>query len=154
MKKKIFAAFILAINIVSGMFAQEIQRLTFMEKDPGGTMRTVTVNAVFAGYQMNSLRLEGNLLVTRQRFFLKDDNQWSDWGIAEREPARISLPEIYDGLHAVYRRYPRLAARVNLGDGVQSVNIADIPIGRSSPIWWGEDGRSIYIHRQVWVIVR
>jgi len=160
MKKKIFVLFVLAVNITSGMFAQEIQRLTFTEKAPDGTFRTVTVNAVFIGYGMDNLRIEGNFVVTRGRSLSQDNksqkfNQWSDWEILGRVPTRGSLLEIYDTYNAIYDRYPRFSypGRINMGDGYQAVKVMDIPIGHGSPLWWGEDGKSVNIYYKCWLIV-
>ena len=48
MKKKMFAVLFLSLCITAGLFAQQIQRLTFTDMRSDGTIiGTVTVNAFF-----------------------------------------------------------------------------------------------------------
>jgi hypothetical protein len=53
---------------------------------------------------------------------------------------------------SVYNMYPRVGVRLHMPGG-QAVRIATIPNGRSSPMWWSEDGRSFNVLYEFWAIM-
>jgi hypothetical protein len=153
MKKIVFTVLVLTIGINCGIFAQEIQRLTFEDRRSDGVIvGTVTVNAVFLAWSQQRVSIENNLQVYRERGS-QDGIVWSDWQVMSREPTHVpTLRQLYDVLLGEYNRHPRSAVRLNM-QGRQAVRIPTIPEGRSSPFWWTEDGKSFNILYEFWVIM-
>ena len=153
-KRKFWGIVILLSILVSGrLLSQEIEKLTFVERrSDGPIIGTVTVDAIFAYYSMHNVFLDGNFQVVLESVRLQD-GQWSEWEVMERSPARIlSLSLIYDILLREYNMAPRSTVRRAFQYGFQTVRIMTIPSGRSSPMWWSEDGRSFNIFFEFWAI--
>jgi hypothetical protein len=150
--KKIVFFSILAIGLASGLFAQEIQRLTFTDMRSDGTIiGTVTVNAIFLTWKQHNISLENGMQITYGREYIK--GEWTPWELMQREPAYVlTLRQIYDGLLRQYNITPRASVRLYF-QGIQFIRIMTIPSGRSSPMWWSDDGRSFNIMFETWAII-
>ena len=153
MNKKNFLVLAFIMSITLGSYAFEIERLTFLDARPDGSIiGTVTVNAVFMGYSQQRISIEGNQQIIHESV-LQPNGQWTDWQIMERAPARLTLRQMYDHMVMDYSRYPRMSRRIQAQGGFQAVRIASIPTGRSSPIWWSDDGRSFNVFYEFWAIL-
>jgi len=152
MKKYLFI-FVLMLMPVLFIYSQNVERLTFTELRPDGTLiGNVTVNAVFIGWSQQNVSLEGNLLVIYERYYQKGSSDWSDWKLSSKQPSLIpSLRALYDTTLNIYINQPRGAIRANLNN-VQVVRIMTIPNGNSSPCWWSNDGRSYNVMYENWAI--
>ena len=152
MNRKLIFVF-LCLNITYGLFAQQIEKLTFTDRRSDGTIvGSVTVNAIHAGWSLQEVSLENNLQVIYESFNLT--GEWSDWQLVGKSPAPVStILQLYNIVLGEYNRYPRSSVRVNIGNGLQAVRIASIPKGRSSPMWWNDDGRSFFTFYEFWTIV-
>jgi len=157
MKKKSMALviiIIISLLFVNLIFAQEIERLTFTDMRSDGTIiGTVTVNAIFITWTQQRFFIENGMQVTRESVYLVDLDDWSPWEIVDRRPSyALTLMQIYNMGQSQYNRAPRGATRIHT-QGVQAVRIMVIPEGRSSPLWWTEDGMSYNILYEVWAIL-
>lgn len=153
MNKKYLVVFILVSCVTFGTFAQQTEKLTFVDRRSDGTIiGPVTVNAIFISWNMQKVSIENNLQVIRESVY--NNNTWSDWQIVGREPARVSsIRQLYDIILGEYNRYPRSATRLNMQNGIQAVRLMSIPTGRSSPMWWNDDGRSFNVMYEFWAII-
>ena len=155
MKKKNILVLVFLMGITLGSYAFEIERLTFLDSRPDGSIiGTVTVNAVFMAYSQQRISIEGNQQIIRESV-LQPNGQWTDWQVMERAPqiGNLSLRQIYDNYVLAYSRHPRMSRRIQMQEGLQAVRILSIPTGRSSPIWWSDDGRSFNVYYEFWAIL-
>jgi hypothetical protein len=152
MKNKIIVALVLIFSINCGILSQEIERLTFFELKPDGTIvGTVTVDAIFVGWEQHKISHEGGFQVTR--ISTNFTGEWSPWELGRREPANASsIRQLHDVLLRELTRNPRSSVRIQHRSGIQVVRIAIIRSGSSSQRWWSEDGRSFNILYEVWAI--
>ena len=152
MGKKIFITLILSICFTFGIYAQQIERLTFTDMRSDGTIiGNVTVNAVFMAWTQQRTSIENGMQVLYERVHLPND-KWSDWELQGREPARFTLRQTYDVLLRQYNITPRASVRLHT-QGLQAVRIMTIPDGRGSPMWWSDDGRSFNVMYEFWAII-
>ena len=155
MKKKVLVLMVLSLTLLPfNLFAQDIEKLTFTERRSDGfVIGAVTVNAIYSGLTQQKISLENNFQVIQQRLQNLVNNNWTDWELLERSPARaLTLTQIYDAVIKDYNMYPRGAIRINYY-GLQFVRIYKIPNGRSSPFWWSDDGKSFNIMFEFWMIM-
>jgi len=152
MKKKIFTALVLVVILTRGIFAQQIERLTYEEFKTDGTYgRTVTVEALFLGWLQQEIFMEGNYTVTYQCMRLYD-GEWLDWEFAGRLPAMVpTLMQAYNLLQQQYNLHPRAGMKFNVY-GWEGIKIAAIPDRHASPLWWSENGRSFYMFFKLYII--
>jgi hypothetical protein len=151
MKKKLFMPLILAVTITSGIFAQQIERLTYEEFNAGMVGRTVTVEAFFMGFLQNEVFLEGDLQVIYQCAH-PYNGQWSDWKLLSKQPAiALTIRQTYEWLQKDYFLHPRAGSKVYI-NGVELVQIMAIPDGQSSPMWWSTNGRSFFVFYKLYAI--
>jgi hypothetical protein len=153
MKKRIFTVLILLTSINCGTFAQEVEKLTFVERRTDGTITgTVTVDAIFVYMEQHKISIEGGLQVTYSSAYYKDE--WSDWELVSRQPAMTpTIRQLYDIGVKEWTKNPRASVRINMGNGIQAVRIGSIPKGKSTPFWWSDDGKSFYIFFEVYAIM-
>ena len=154
MRKKLVLALVLMVSVVGGIFAQQTERITIAELGPlGGVLRTMTVNAVRLTSGQQNLSLEGNFEVIYESTLDPNTGKWSDWEHMGRSPARfLTLRQYYDALQTDYLIFPN-GTRFLYYNGLQTFRLSTIPNGKSSPIWWDEDGRSINMYFTWYVIV-
>jgi hypothetical protein len=151
MKRECFTSLFLFIVAVMGLFGQNFERVTYIELKPDGTyVGTRTVEAALLGWSQQQFTIEGNFIVTYSTLCLVGGN-WSNWELAERQPARYSLNDIYDSFIETYSRYPNMGTIYNINNN-RVLYIFDIPSGNSRPFWWSTDGRSIFTFRKVYGI--
>ena len=153
--KKILFISVFNLLLVSTVFSVDIQRLTFTDMRSDGTIiGSVTVNAVFLGWSQQEVTREGNFRVIRERVYLANGSEWSPWELVTREPAPVlTLRQEFDMLLREYNLFPRASIRIRHASGGQAVKIMDIPSGRSSPIWWRDDGRAFFAFCRVYAII-
>jgi hypothetical protein len=135
---------ILVALIAMGIDAQEVKRITITELSPlGEPLRTITVNAIYVSTGRISLSLEGGFEVMRESTFDQQSGRWSNWQVISRSPANFSdIRTYFNQLHREIIAIPN-GTRFFHVNGFRMFRIATIPIGRSSAIWWSDDGRSI-----------
>jgi len=152
MKKKVFTALVLGVILTRGIFAQQLERLTYEEFKTDGTYgRTVTVEAVFLGWLQQEIFMEGNYTVIYQ-CFCPYNGKWSDWELAGREPAIVpTLRQAYNLLQEQYMLHPRAGMKFYM-NGLEGIKISSIPDLHASPIWWSESGRSYYMFFKLYLI--
>jgi len=153
MKKKVFTALVLAVIFTRGIFAQQLERLTYEELKTDGTIgRTVTVEAYFLAWQQHEIFMEGNFLVTYSYMRLYNGD-WGDRHFAQREPAMVpTLREQYTTLQQVYNLHPKMGMKLYLDNGLEVIRMLAIPTGHSSPFWWAETGRSFFTFFKLYAI--
>ena len=153
-KKKYLLTLLLNIFVVSGINAQQTERITITELGPlGGALRTITVNAVRITSGQQNFSLEDNFEVIYESTLDPNTGKWSDWVQTSKSPARfLTLRQYYDALQTDFLAFPN-GTRFLYMDGLQTFRLATIPRGKSSPIWWDEDGRSINYYFTWYVIV-
>ena len=150
--RKYFLLGIFSLISIS-LFAQQTERITYQELRANGTYRDITVNAIFMGWAHREFSLDGNFLVTYQCDRLTNEDKWSDWRLVERQPSPYStLRGYYDFLIRSYFQYPRLGIKSYYNE-YEILAMPSIPNGRSSPIWWREDGRAIFLFQKMYLIV-
>jgi hypothetical protein len=121
-------------------------------RSDGTIIGTVTVNAIFLAYSQHRISIENTFQVTHSSTYVND--VWSNWELVDRQPLQVpTLRLLYDVVLREYNKNPRSSVRLHYQDGVQLVRIATIPNGKSSPMWWSEDGRSINIFYENWMII-
>jgi len=154
MKKVLFVTLVLSVTLTAGVFAQEIERLTFTERRSDGTIvGNVTVNAIFMGWSQQRVTIENGMQIIRESVNILGSNEWSPWEIMQRAPAHVpTLRQMYDLLLGEYNRYPRSAVRLHM-QGIQAVRIMTIRSGSSSPMWWSDDGKSFNALYEFWAIM-
>jgi len=152
MKKKGFTALVLVVILTGGIFAQQLERLTYEELKTDGTIgRTVTVEAYFMAWQQQEHFMEGNYLVIYQcmRPF---NGEWSDWEFAERSPAMLlTLSQYYNTLQREYNLHPKSGMKF-YQNGMEFIKMLAIPDRRSSPFWWAENGQSFFMFHKLYLI--
>jgi len=156
MKKKIVTLLFLVVFITFEVFAQQTKRITFEEQRlDGSIMGAITVNAVHVGWSQQQIFIENGMLIVHETWNVSWDldGEWSPWKIANREPTRVSSTRsLFDQLLYEYYRNPRAAVKLHF-DGFQAIRLSSIPNGKSTPLWWSDDGRSFYSFYEVWVII-
>jgi len=158
MNKKIVFLLVLSLCFTFKIFSQQIERLTFTELGlDGKIIGTVTVNAVFLGWNQQRISIENGFQVIRESVCLAewaDKKRWSDWELVGREPSRVStIRQLYDIALSGYIKHPRAAIRMYYDGGFQAIRLMTIPNGQASPVWWSEDGKSFYVFYEAWIIV-
>ena len=144
MKKKFFVVMILAAGFAVEVFAQQVQRVTYTEMRPDGTVgRTVTVDAVFIDWLQQRFTLEGNFLVVHSTI-RPVDGEWSAWELSSRQPTSTTLRHLFDEAVRHHSSHPRSSLIFPIR-GTQTIRIRTTPDGHSSPMWWRNDGRAFYI---------
>lgn len=151
MRKILFVTLVLSVYLSINGFSQEIQRLTFTDRRADGVIiGNVTVNAVFMAWTQQRVSIENGMQVINERVYI--NGAWQAWELMGREPSHVStIRQHYDIIMAEYQRYPRGAVRL-YKQGIQGIRIMAIPDGRSSPLWWSEDGRSYNVMYEFWAI--
>jgi len=156
MKKKIFTALVLVVILTRGIYAQQIERLTYLEVKSDGTAgRTVTVKASFLGWEQHNIFMEGNYEVSylRTRKFM-GNGEWSGWEFAGKQPAMLlNLNQKYWTLQREYNRYPNAGVKFHYANGIEVLRILAIADGKSSPFWWAENGQSFFIFFKIYLII-
>ena len=151
--KKYFLLGIFSLKLIVSLFAQQSERITYQELRPDDTYRDITVNAIFMGWAQRQFYLEGNFLVTYECTRLINEDEWSDWHLVGRQPAYYStLRGNYDNLLRSYYQYPRAGIKIYY-DGHEIIVMPNIPKGKSSPIWWRDDGRAYFLFQEMYLIV-
>jgi len=152
MKKKILMVFVLTVSIISEIFAQQLEKITYEELLPDGNIgRTITVEAYHIGWQQQETRLENGMQVYYQTTcFL--DNEWSDWKLNGRQPAFVStIRQLFDMFSKEYTAHPKAAIKYYLND-MEIILMLSIPNGKVAPFWWSQSGNSYYTFYKMYVM--
>jgi hypothetical protein len=157
MMKKYFLLGIFSMILVVSLFAEaQVERITYQETRPDGTLRDVTVNAVPVAWRQINFYIDGNYLVKRVSY-CPFDGEWSDWEVVERSPSPArygeSIRSLYDLNARMYSQYPRMGTRDYSTDGFDTLALFAIPDGRIYPYWWSEDGRSYNIFQKFYLVM-
>jgi len=159
MKKKFIILLFLSLIFSFEVFSQQKEKITFTELRVDGTfMGTVTVNAILFGWSQQKMSIENGFWVTHESFYPAEwsplEKRWSDWELVNREPSPVrTIRQLYDTMLSQYVKYPRASMRLKASDGSQVIRLMAIPNRHSSPLWWSEDGKSVYIFYEVYKIV-
>jgi hypothetical protein len=153
MKKKVFTALFLAVSMTNGIYAQQLEKLTYEEFRTDGTYgRFITVEAIFAGWLIQQIFMEGNYEVTYQCFRPYNEDKWSDWEFAQKKPAMVSsLLLQYQLLQKGYNLHPKSGMKFYLGYA-EAIKMWDIHDRAASPFRWAEDGKSFFIYYKLYLI--
>jgi len=154
MYKKWLLVLVLTVFVIVGISAQQIVKKTITELGPlGGALRTITVNAVYMTSGQQSLSLEGEFEVIRETTLDPSTGQWSPWEVKQKSPARFAnIRTYYEHFQMDNTAYPN-GTRILHIDDLQVFRLPAIPRGHSSPIWWSEDGKSVYLFFEWYRIV-
>ena len=158
-KKAILLLFLLILVSVICLFAQQFEKVTYVELLLNGTYsKPRTVEAVFFGYIQRHIIIERNFLTLYQCCRMIDVNtgnlsDWSEWELTDKQPINFGIRQYYDYYQNEYRLLPNLGEIRPVGNGRSySLIMPDIPGGRSSPYWWGTDGKSCFGFYKVYFI--
>ena len=154
MDKKLLLVFLFLFSVVGLISAQQIERKTITELGPlGGALRTITVDVIRISSGQQNISLEGNFQVIYEATLDPNTGRWTDWQLIGREPARfLTLRQYYEALQIDFLTFPN-GTRFIQWEGLQVFRLSEIPRGRTSPIWWAEDGRSINNYFSWYIIV-
>ena len=140
----------MALVSVIFLYAQQFEKVTYVEIFSNGTYsKPKTVEAVHVGYLQRHFIMESNYLVVYQCGRILDFNtdswsDWSEWELTGKQPVYFSIRQFHDRSQIEYEAHPNSGEIIPMGNGSYSLIMPYIPAGKSSPYWWGNDGKSIY----------